>query len=114
MHPGYGTRHSNIDLDMHVFPSGGVRRPLKDHQCYTKCSLNAPCTDDDCFCGGHYSGYDSETSNALCADVQLCQYLCDNVPGCVSIDMHRERDRCFLNYASACDTHDQAPQPPPF
>jgi len=103
---GFYCPHSNIDLDMHVFPSGGVRRPLKDHQCYTKCSLNAPCTDDDCFCGGHYSGYDSDTSNAICADVKLCQYLCDNVEGCVSIDMHRERDRCFLNYASACDTHE--------
>jgi len=105
---------ANIDLDAHVFPFGGVRRPLKDHQCYTKCSLNAPCEDDDCFCGneetgepsGHYSGYDSIDSNALCADVKLCQYLCDNTDGCVSIDMHRDLPRCFLNYASDCDTHE--------
>merc|ERR1719158_1404249 len=102
---------SNIDLDDHEFPFGGVRRPLKDHQCYTKCGLNAPCEDDDCFCDGYYSGYDSITSNALCADVKLCQYLCDNTEGCESIDMHRERNRCFLNYDRQCSTHEDRLKP---
>lgn len=31
---GFYCPHSNIDLDMQVFPFGGVRRPLKDHQCH--------------------------------------------------------------------------------
>ena len=69
------------------------------------------CSGDSCYCEGYFAGYDTTTSNALCADQTLCQYLCDNVPGCVSIDMHRERDRCFLNYASACDTHEDNAEP---
>jgi len=86
-----------------------LERPLKEHQCFTKCSLNAPCEDGDeeyCFCDGHYSGYDGIDSNALCADLSLCQYLCDNTPGCVSIDKHATRNRCFLNMASECDSHE--------
>jgi hypothetical protein len=132
---------ANVDLDEivmsktgefkpRVFPWGGLERPLKEHQCFTKCSLNAPCEDgkkdkdrrlkghgghdddddDDeeeyCFCDGHYSGYDGIDSNALCADLSLCEYLCDNTPGCVSVDKHKSRNRCFLNLASECDSHE--------
>jgi hypothetical protein len=115
------------EMKERVFPWGGLERPLKEHQCFTKCSLNAPCEDGDrrkrslmghddddkddgpeeyCFCDGHYSGYDGIDSNALCADLSLCQYLCDNTPGCVSIDKHATRNRCFLNMASECDSHE--------
>jgi len=99
---------NNIDLDAHEIPFGGVLRPLKEHQCYQKCGLNAPCDGDDCHCDGYYSGYDSESSNALCADTQLCQYLCDNTQGCTSIDMHTDVRRCFLNSASDCETHEDS------
>jgi hypothetical protein len=98
------------EMKPRVFPWGGLERPLKEHQCFTKCSLNAPCDDSGdeeyCFCDGHYSGYDGIESNALCADLTLCEYLCDNTPGCVSIDKHSTRNRCFLNLASMCDSHE--------
>jgi hypothetical protein len=98
------------EMKARVFPWGGLERPLKEHQCFTKCSLNAPCDDaggeEYCFCDGHYSGYDGIESNALCADLSLCQYLCDNTPGCVSIDKHTTRNRCFLNLESECDSHE--------
>merc|ERR1719313_2200571 len=98
------------EMKPRVFPWGGLERPLKEHQCFTKCSLNAPCDDSGgeeyCFCDGHYSGYDGIESNALCADLGLCQYLCDNTPGCVSFDKHKSRNRCFLNLASECDSHE--------
>merc|ERR1712182_84534 len=111
---------ANVDLDEivmsktgemkpRVYPWGGLERDLTEHQCFTKCSLNAPCEDGDeeyCFCDGHYSGYDGIDSNALCADLSLCQYLCDNTPGCVSIDKHATRNRCFLNMESECDSHE--------
>jgi hypothetical protein len=111
---------ANVDLDEivmsktgemkpRVYPWGGLERDLTEHQCFTKCSLNAPCEDGDeeyCFCDGHYSGYDGIESNALCADLSLCEYLCDNTPGCVSIDKHKSRNRCFLNLESECDSHE--------
>jgi len=46
---------------------------------------------------GYFSGYDSPTSNAICADMETCKYICDNTEGCASIDMHNELPRCFLN-----------------
>jgi hypothetical protein len=99
-----------MEMKPRVFPWGGLERPLKEHQCFTKCSLNAPCDDSGgeeyCFCDGHYSGYDGLESNALCADLELCEYLCDNTPGCVSVDKHKTRNRCFLNLASECDSHE--------
>merc|ERR1719146_177481 len=94
----------NMDLDAIKIPLGGVMVDVKDHQCYTKCGLNAPCTGDNCFCSGYYSGYDDITSNAICGNQNFCQYICDNTPGCQSVDMHRDRDRCFLNDYT-CDTH---------
>jgi len=87
----------NIDLDTAEVPFEGIFRKIKEHQCYTKCSKNAPCEGDDCFCNGLYSSYDGPESNALCADTQLCQYMCDQLEGCTSIDMHKDIDRCFLN-----------------
>merc|ERR1712182_10697 len=80
---------------------GGVAQSVKVHQCYTKCELNAP---GDQFCDGYYSGYDTPESNAICGDVQLCQYICDQFEGCGSIDMHVEKPRCFLNLVG-CGTH---------
>merc|ERR1719460_2610095 len=48
---------------------------------------------------GYFAGYDTETTNAICADQTLCQYLCDQLgrTGCMSIDMHTSLPRCFLN-----------------
>jgi hypothetical protein len=96
-HDGQYCSEGNIDLDTAMVPFDGIMRSIKEHQCYTKCSKNAPCEGDDCFCGGLYSSYDGPESNALCADVQLCQYMCDQLEGCTSIDMHKDIDRCFLN-----------------
>jgi hypothetical protein len=110
---------ANINLDAANVPFDGTLRSIKNHQCFTKCSLNAPCISEsgtsefpasdesDCFCNGMYSGYDGEESNALCADVQLCQYMCDQLEDCVSIDMHVSLPRCFLNVKSECTTHEE-------
>mmetsp|Transcript_22297 Transcript_22297/g.56829 ORF Transcript_22297/g.56829 Transcript_22297/m.56829 type:complete len:2447 (+) Transcript_22297:85-7425(+) len=67
------------------------------HQCYSKCTLNAPCEGDDCFCDGHYVGYDDAASTALCLSMERCQALCLEVEGCYGIDMHASMPRCFLN-----------------
>jgi hypothetical protein len=87
----------NMDLDVLKVPFDSVFISVKEHQCYNKCAVNAPCTGDNCFCDGYFSGYDDETSNAICGNEAFCQYLCDNLPSCKSIDMHTSANRCFLN-----------------
>jgi hypothetical protein len=93
-----------MDIDGLTFPLSGVMVPVKSHQCYTKCALNAPCVGDLCYCNGYFSGYDDIDSNALCASESMCKYICDNTPGCKSIDMHASLDRCFMNM-EGCDLH---------
>merc|ERR1719272_827299 len=64
----------------------------------------AGCTDGSTAeCQGYLSGFDDATTNALCASEEMCEYICDNVAGCESFDMHATLERCFLNYAG-CDT----------
>jgi len=98
---GYYCPGRNMDLDTLTAVFQGVAQSVKVHQCYTKCELNAP---GDQFCDGYYSGFDSPDSNAICGDVQLCQYICDQFEGCGSIDMHMDKPRCFLNLVG-CATH---------
>jgi hypothetical protein len=106
---GYYCPGRNMDLDTLTAVFQGVAQSVKVHQCYTKCELNAP---GDQFCDGYYSGFDQPQSNAICGDVQLCQYICDQFEGCGSIDMHMELPRCFLNLVG-CATHtDQLYQDP--
>jgi hypothetical protein len=90
-----------------MFSSGGILQPLKVHQCYSKCgSGDCEFGEELCKCDGHYSGYDGEESNALCADLDLCEYMCNQLDNCVSIDKHRTLPRCFLNLASECELHE--------
>merc|ERR1719321_144507 len=99
---------ANVHLATTMVPFDGTLQSLVGHQCYTKCSLQAPCEGDDCHCEGHYSGYDSLESNALCASRPLCEYICDQLDGkdgrqmCASFDMHATLPRCFLNLATEC------------
>jgi len=90
-------KDQNIDLSGVQIPFGGAFVDLETHQCYKKCS--SPCVGDYCDpeCNGYYSGYDDATSNALCVQADFCKYICDNVEGCESIDMHNTLPRCFLN-----------------
>jgi len=92
---------NNIDIkqDGLQIPVEGVSRPVKEYGCWSKCSQES-CIGDHCFCDGYFSGYDSPTSNAICADMETCKYICDNIEGCASIDMHNELPRCFLNQPS--------------
>jgi hypothetical protein len=76
----------------------GFTRKVSEHLCYDKC-IASECEGDDCFCDGAYPGYDGPTSNAFCADLELCIMLCDNDDTCKSIDMNEDRSRCFLNVA---------------
>ena len=82
----------------------GFDRSPTIHLCYNKCILQ-DCVGDDCFCGGAYTGYDTESSNALCADEALCKHLCDSYESCKSIDMAKDKTRCFLN-SDTCDASD--------
>lgn len=85
-------------------PMEGFDRSPTIHLCYNKCILQ-DCVGDDCFCGGAYTGYDTESSNALCADEALCKHLCDSYESCKSIDMAKDKTRCFLN-SDTCDASD--------
>jgi hypothetical protein len=87
-----------------AMPMEGHVRPVELHLCYNKCILQ-DCVGDDCFCGGAYTGYDTESSNALCADEDLCKHICDTFEDCKSIDMAKDKTRCFLN-ADSCDASD--------
>jgi len=74
----------------------GFKRKASEHLCYDKC-IASPCEGDDCFCEGAYPGYDGPSSNAFCADLDLCKILCDNDDSCLSFDMSSDLPRCFLN-----------------
>jgi hypothetical protein len=74
------------------------------HLCYKKCYAMESCTDESCFCNGFILGYDTEDSTAVCLNVEQCEWLCSQTPGCHSIDMHKEKDRCFLNMGTCSDT----------
>jgi len=84
---------------------GFLRKPTV-HLCYNKC-IAQDCIGDDCFCDGAYTGYDTATSNALCADEALCKHICDSYSECRSIDMAKDKSRCFLN-SDACDDSSSA------
>jgi hypothetical protein len=71
------------------------------HLCYNKCyNTTESCTDASCFCDGFILGYDTAASTSLCLDEQQCQWLCSHTPDCLSIDMHKTKNRCFLNMAT--------------
>jgi hypothetical protein len=80
----------------------GFKRKVSEHLCYDKC-IATTCEGDDCFCEGAYPGYDGPSSNAFCADVDLCKMLCDNDDTCKSFDMSSDRTRCFLNVGGTCE-----------
>merc|ERR1719265_68175 len=111
---GMYCRAQNLDLDLLTTVFNGIVLSVKSHQCYSKCGVNEcdAASRDDCFCDGFYSGFDSEDSNAICGDVQMCQYICDQFEGCGSIDMHKTKPRCFLNL-NTCNTHMDALQSDP-
>jgi hypothetical protein len=88
---------------MNGIPVHGIKRSLNEHQCYAKCGAGSDCVGDWCHCDGLFSGYDTEDSNAICADVDLCQEICDNIDDCTSIDMHATLPRCYLNSNSCSD-----------
>jgi hypothetical protein len=93
-------------------PMEGHMRSPTIHLCYNKC-IAQDCEGDDCFCEGAFTGYDSSSSNALCADEALCKHICDTYEECKSIDMGREGPRCFLNTATCddSDSNDATPDP---
>merc|ERR1719313_498439 len=96
-----------VDPDTQIeYVSGSLPREYQKREGSYCPGANVNVDEEYCFCDGHYSGYDGIDSNALCADLSLCQYLCDNTPGCVSVDKHKSRNRCFLNLASECDSHE--------
>jgi hypothetical protein len=108
--PGMYCPEHNMDLDDLAVPMSGVAMHVKEHQCYTKCALKAPCTGANCFCDGYFSGFDDLSSNAICGNQALCQYVCDNTDGCKSIDMHTNGNRCFLN-SESCGLHQDSLAP---
>jgi hypothetical protein len=85
----------NLELGSYSVTLMNDNYELSEHQCYAKCHV--PCEGPRCFCSGYLHGYDKDTSNAICADQNLCEFLCDSIDECGSIDMHKDLDRCFLN-----------------
>jgi hypothetical protein len=95
----------NLEISsLDPMPMEGHERAPTVHLCYNKC-IEQDCEGDDCFCTGAYTGYDTASSNALCADEALCKRICDTYEGCKSIDMAKDMPRCFLN-ADFCDASD--------
>jgi hypothetical protein len=86
---------NNVQITAFSVPFEGSLRPLSEYGCWQKCSEE--CVGDHCFCDGYLSGFDSSSSNALCADTETCQYLCDNLEECTSIDVSTTMNRCYLN-----------------
>jgi hypothetical protein len=77
---------------------------LLEHQCYSKClRADQECRGPECYCGGAIEGYDDPDTRALCLSEARCLDLCATLPGCVSVDMHKDVDRCFLNEGDFCD-----------
>jgi len=96
------TAMENKYCPANMLPPTGL---AENHQCYSKCYENAPCTDTEaCFCDGFFPGHDTAESSALCLSQQQCEWLCSMTEGCHSIDMHREKNRCFLN-TQVCKDH---------
>jgi len=90
---------NNINIADVEVVIAGMNRSLQVQQCYRKCAQNVPCVGDDCFCGGHFSGYDGPDSNALCLSEEMLRYYCDRIPECRSYDYHTGAGitRGFLN-----------------
>jgi hypothetical protein len=108
----YCTGNLDISTLAPIAMEGHDRSPTI-HLCYNKC-IQQDCVGEDCFCGGAYTGYDTSSSNALCADEALCKHLCDSYESCKSIDMAKDMTRCFLN-TDFCDAtpQDKAPTQDP-
>jgi hypothetical protein len=79
---------------------------FENHLCYKKCYASESCTDSSCFCDGFILGYDNASSSSVCLDEEQCQWLCSHTEGCHSIDMHKTKNRCFLNSKTCADAVD--------
>jgi len=78
-----------------------------EHQCAGKCAIRGPCHGPDCFCDGHFLGYDHADSAALCLSMARCQEICAAMgDDCYGIDMHKTLPRCFLNTRTTCSASD--------
>jgi hypothetical protein len=106
---------SYTKLDKQYCPGNMMIMPgsLADkHRCYKKCYEEAPCDDgadgsEACFCDGFINGYDQPDSGSICLDQTQCEYLCSVTPGCHSIDMSKDKTRCYLNSETECNVHVQ-------
>jgi len=100
----------NVDPETTFLHMDGALQALQQHQCYTKCSKNAPYTGEDDACNGHFSGYDGPDSNALCLTTEQLGAVCDQIQDCTSFDKHKHLNRGFLNVlgedGSTCMSND--------
>jgi len=69
------------------------------HACHAKCAGARTLTAE---CVGYILGADPDDTEVLCADEEMCQYICSAVDSCVSIDMHKDLPRCYLNAETQC------------
>jgi len=103
----YQENHMRSD-DYKITPNGfcPTNLPVADlptqfqvHACHAKCAGERGLTTE---CVGYLSGADPQDEDVLCADEAMCQYICTAVDSCVSIDMHQDLPRCYLNAAKQC------------
>jgi hypothetical protein len=69
------------------------------HACHAKCAGERRLTAE---CVGYILGADSQDEAVLCADEEMCQYICSAVVDCVGLDMHKYLPRCYLNTERQC------------
>jgi hypothetical protein len=84
--------------EMEAFcPYNNIMNPmLEAHQCMTKCTVaGASGTVPGCEPG--WSEGLTEDSNALCMPRKMCEQFCSADSDCSSIDMHKTKNRCYLN-----------------
>jgi hypothetical protein len=86
-------------------------KEVADHQCNRKCSFLDyakrtvdtidPATGENNWCSGNQELFEIET-DALCLPREECERLCESIPECHSIDMHRFLPQCYLNKMDDC------------
>merc|ERR1719487_916098 len=94
----------NIRTDKH--PTEKIRK----NSCFFKCGTRTvdavdPITGEVDFCSGN-KGIVGKDDDAICLPLEECEELCKGEADCMSFDMHRRFNRCYLNKAcpnSQCD-----------
>jgi len=105
---GTGREVTMSHYAVHRFKWARQNTRVQDHpdarvqqaQCHRKCAVEMcqqAANGATCWCDGHFPGFDTAESNALCLPRLHCMELCDALgSNCVGVDVHETLNRCFL------------------